>query len=154
MSNLLRQYQIECEINAQAMWDAEHYYKKLQRYMGLSGAVLGWVGVFLGTFEWANSSIPILILFLLASGTSSLLQTVSSFLNLSTRISAQHTSGAQYNDLIGDIKLFLAKNNQPEDIPIFVDKIHEVKDVYDSTRPFLPNKFWDSAKDRNRDPDT
>lgn len=149
--NLLNQYRIECETNVRALSMAESYYKNIHRRMGLVAAVSGWVGVFTGALEWFNDETPtyLLVVFLISSGGSSLLQTVSSYLNLQNRIAAQHTSCSQFNDLAGDIKLFLAHNSiTPETLQSFVAQTHSVKDVFDGSCPFLPQRFWKEAKSK------
>lgn len=156
MSNtlrLLKTYKTECETNVRALWNAEHYYKKQQRYMGLSSSILGWLGVFLGSLDWYEEGSTLLfVFFLLASGGSSLVQTVNSYLNLTNRITSQHTSGGQYNDLGADITLFLAQNDTTtEKLLVFLNQVHEVKDVYDATQPYLPDRFWAEARAKQQE---
>lgn len=150
---LLQTYLGEAQSNAHSFRAAEHYYKNVQRYMGLTSVVLGWVGLFVGSLEFfEDPPVFLIILFLFGSGGSSIINSVMSYMNLQNRISAQHTSCAQYTELAGNIELFLAQDNlSNEDLRVYVSQIHDVKEIYDGNAPLISAKFERITEKKKRD---
>lgn len=140
--NLLQTYLGRVTIKASAHKNAEKWYSRMNRLIGLPPVILSTVVSILGGIEYSNSNTELALTVVSLSGAVALLTGSSSYLNYAKRASRHHDSSGNYADIQSDIEIFLASEFNREELSSFLNIQHEKMDIYETLEPNLHASFY------------